>query len=82
MDRRRFLIGGAAAAAATPAFANVPAPYDWDVSPPRESREAFVEWMVKNRGEDPRFLGSAGTASSRSSRTTTSGTKPTSAPIS
>ena len=34
-----------------------PAPYDWSASPPRESREAFVEWMVKNRGEDPYFLG-------------------------
>ena len=39
------------------AFANVPTPYNWSTSPPRQSREAFVEWMVKNRGEDPRFLG-------------------------
>ena len=57
MDRRSFLIGAAAAAVAKPAFANVPTPYDWSISPPRQSREAFVEWMVKNRGEDPRFLG-------------------------
>jgi protein-L-isoaspartate(D-aspartate) O-methyltransferase len=56
IDRRRFLVG-AAAAVATPAVANVPTPYDWDVSPPRQNRNAFVEWMVRNRGEDPRFLG-------------------------
>jgi protein-L-isoaspartate(D-aspartate) O-methyltransferase len=60
MDRRAFVIGAAAQAAALtarPALANVPTPYDWSVSPPRGSREAFVEWMVKNRGEDPHFLG-------------------------
>src|SRR5580658_11186227 len=60
MDRRKFLIGAAqiagAALAARPACANVPTSYDWSSSPPRQSREAFVEWMVKNRGEDPRFL--------------------------
>ncbi len=47
----------AAALAAGPALANVPSAYDWSASPPRQSRDAFVEWMVKNRGEDPRFLG-------------------------
>jgi protein-L-isoaspartate(D-aspartate) O-methyltransferase len=61
MDRRRFLAGMAQAAgaalAARPALANVPTPYDSSASPPRQSREAFVEWMVRNRGEDPRFLG-------------------------
>jgi len=60
MDRRRFVIGAAAQAAALaarPARANVPTPYEWSASPPRSSREAFVEWMVKNRGEDPHFLG-------------------------
>jgi protein-L-isoaspartate(D-aspartate) O-methyltransferase len=60
MDRRKLLIGAAqitgAALGPRPARANVPAPYDWSASPPRQSREAFVEWMVKNRGEDPRFL--------------------------
>src|SRR5438876_877426 len=55
MDRRRFLVG-AAAAAITPATANIPTPYECDISPPRQSRGAFVEWMVRNRGEDPRFL--------------------------
>jgi len=61
MDRRRFLTGMAQAAgaalAARPVLANVPTPYDSSASPPRQSREAFVEWMVRNRGEDPRFLG-------------------------
>ena len=60
MDRRAFVVGAAAQAAAfaaLPALANVPGAYDWSASPPRQSREAFVEWMVKNRGEDPHFLG-------------------------
>jgi protein-L-isoaspartate(D-aspartate) O-methyltransferase len=60
MDRREFVIGVAAQAAALApcnALANVPEPYDWSAAPPRESREAFVEWMVRNRGEDPHFLG-------------------------
>jgi protein-L-isoaspartate(D-aspartate) O-methyltransferase len=60
MDRRAFVFSAAAQAAALaarPAAANVPSPYDWSVSPPRVSRDAFVEWMVKNRGEDPKFLG-------------------------
>jgi protein-L-isoaspartate(D-aspartate) O-methyltransferase len=60
MDRRKFLFRAAQAAgaalAARPASANVLTPYDWNASPPRQSREAFVEWMVRNRGEDPRFL--------------------------
>jgi protein-L-isoaspartate(D-aspartate) O-methyltransferase len=59
MDRREFVIGAAVQAlalAACPAVANVPVPYDQGVSPPRQSRDAFVEWMVKNRGEDPHFL--------------------------
>jgi len=59
MDRRGFVLGAAleaAALAARPALANVPVPYDWGASPPHGSREAFVEWMVKNRGEDPHFL--------------------------
>ncbi len=60
MDRRRFLVGMAeatgAAFAARTALAGVPTPYDWNASPPRSSDEAFVEWMIRNRGEDPRFL--------------------------
>ena len=27
------------------------------LEPPLTGREAFVKWMVKNRGEDPKFLG-------------------------
>ena len=58
MNRRDFLISAAAAALLPGAArANVPLPYDWNASPPTTSREAFVEWMVKNRGEDPNFLG-------------------------
>ena len=59
VDRRAFVLGaavGAAALAARPALANVPQPYAWTALPPRQSREAFVAWMVKNRGEDPHFL--------------------------
>src|SRR6516225_7481447 len=54
---RRALLLSAVSAAAAPGFANVPAPYDWSASPPRAPRESFVEWMVRNRGEDASFLG-------------------------
>jgi protein-L-isoaspartate(D-aspartate) O-methyltransferase len=58
LSRRRFVLGVAAAALPLQsARANVPGPYDWDASPPITSREAFVAWMVKNRGEDANFLG-------------------------
>ncbi len=60
MNRRDILTGAAGAAAAAladKALARVPGAYDWGASPPRETREAFVAWMVANRGEDPRFLG-------------------------
>ena len=59
MDRRAFVVGAAAEAAALvagPALANVPGAYDWSASPPHGSRDAIVEWMVRNRGEDPHFL--------------------------
>jgi protein-L-isoaspartate(D-aspartate) O-methyltransferase len=60
-SRRQFMIATAGALAAgclpTPARANVPVAYDWNASPPSDNRAAFIEWMVKNRGEDPRFLG-------------------------
>ena len=39
------------------AGANVPEQYDWGVSPPTDSRANYIGWMVKNRGEDPNFLG-------------------------
>lgn len=63
MHRRQVLAGGLAAIPAAmalgsaPAFANVPAPYDWSASPPMDDRQKFVDWMVKERGEDPKFLG-------------------------
>ena len=60
MNRRDILTGAAGAAAAAladRALARVPGAYDWGASPPRDAREAFVAWMVANRGEDPRFLG-------------------------
>jgi protein-L-isoaspartate(D-aspartate) O-methyltransferase len=60
IDRRAWLAGtGAAALAAglpARAAANVAAPYDWNMSPPTDSRAAFVQWMQANRGEDPKFL--------------------------
>jgi len=58
LSRRQFVLGAAAAALPLQAArASVPAPYDWDASPPIASREAFVAWMAKNRGEDANFLG-------------------------
>ena len=59
-NRRDFLLSAAAgiATATMPALghADVPAAYDWDASPPTESRAGYIAWMVKNRGEDPHFL--------------------------
>ena len=49
------LIG--AAAFGRPSWADVPKPYDWAASPPTDSRENYIKWMVANRGEDPKFLG-------------------------
>jgi len=62
MKRRDFLAGSAvvaASAAAAPglALANVPAAFDPSMSPPMDNKDAFIAWMVKNRGEDPKFLG-------------------------
>jgi protein-L-isoaspartate(D-aspartate) O-methyltransferase len=61
VNRRDFLVVSSAALAtglaATFARANVPVPYDWRVSPPTDARASFIDWMVKNRGEDPHFLG-------------------------
>ena len=39
------------------ASAAVPKAYTADLMPPTESKEAFVEWMATNRGEDRKFLG-------------------------
>ena len=34
----------------------VPKPYSWEAMPPNGNGEAFVRWMVANRGEDTHFL--------------------------
>jgi protein-L-isoaspartate(D-aspartate) O-methyltransferase len=61
MQRRTFLIGSAGilfeAAFFGNAHADVPQPYSCDLSPPTDSRDAFVQWGVKMRGEDPKYLG-------------------------
>ena len=61
MDRRSFLIGSAAFAAGSvscaEAFANVPEPYSFEIMPSVDGREAFINWAVKTRGEDPKYLG-------------------------
>jgi protein-L-isoaspartate(D-aspartate) O-methyltransferase len=61
LNRRFFIVGSASVFAACllpqGAFANVPIPYDWNSAPPVDGRSGFIEWMVKNRGEDPTFLG-------------------------
>ena len=64
MQRRRFVSGTAAVAAAAltapaivrPAFAATIKPYSWDLNPPTDTRENFIAWG-KGRGEDPVFLG-------------------------
>lgn len=82
---RRSMIAGAAASMVAPmmggtARAAVPHPYDWTAAPPLDSRQAFIDWMVANRGEDPATSASASTDTCNSSRITTSGTTATSAP--
>jgi protein-L-isoaspartate(D-aspartate) O-methyltransferase len=61
MDRRAFLASAAAAATGVmlPALgqAAVPTSYDWEVIPPSDNRAAYIDWMVKNRGENPKYLG-------------------------
>ncbi|MBI2719334.1 MAG: protein-L-isoaspartate O-methyltransferase [Rhizobiales bacterium] len=56
-DRRRFLAGASAMLLAPPARANVPLPNDRRASPPMDNRAGYIGWMVKNRAEDPAFLG-------------------------
>jgi protein-L-isoaspartate(D-aspartate) O-methyltransferase len=61
LDRRHFIVGTVAACAAGllpgPARANVPVGYDWNAAPPTDPKSDFINWMIKNRGEDPTFLG-------------------------
>jgi protein-L-isoaspartate(D-aspartate) O-methyltransferase len=60
LHRRAFLLGsaGVLADAAWPraARANVPVPYSYELSPPTNSKEAFIKWAVENRGESPKIL--------------------------
>ena len=58
LNRRQFGLGVAASALIpVAARANVPAAYDWGASPPIGSRQEYIDWMVKFRGEDASFLG-------------------------
>ena len=61
LDRRHFIAGTVATCAAgllaEPARANVPVGYDWNAAPPTDPKSDFINWMIKNRGEDPTFLG-------------------------
>ena len=43
-------------AALAPFARAVPKPYSWETMPPTTSGDAFVKWMVANRGESPHFL--------------------------
>ncbi len=61
MDRRHFIAAcgatGALIGLARPALANVPVPYALDEMPPMDSKEKFIAWAVKTRGENPDYLG-------------------------
>ncbi len=62
LDRRTVLIGatgllGGLCGFASRGRASVPKPYDWATSPPTGSRDAYIKWMVENRGESPKLLG-------------------------
>jgi protein-L-isoaspartate(D-aspartate) O-methyltransferase len=69
VNRREFATGAAAllgqallaraagAAAAAAPDTIVPKPYDWRAMPPTDTTDAFIAWMVANRGEDPIYLG-------------------------
>ena len=53
---RTFLIGAAVAGVTKPAFSNVPTPYDWTISPPRQSREGEprgIVWAKSHRRSFP-----------------------------
>jgi protein-L-isoaspartate(D-aspartate) O-methyltransferase len=56
---KKFIFALALVSAFVPVLATaaVPRAYTADLVPPTESKEAFVEWMVTNRGEDKKFLG-------------------------
>ena len=54
MHRREFLIGAAASLAAFPASAATA--FRGDMWPSLTDKAAFVNWMAKNRGEEPKYL--------------------------
>lgn len=68
VNRRQFALGAAATAGAAllsrPSLAQaptvpdnvVPKPYDWRAFPPMDNKDAYIAWMVANRGEDPVYL--------------------------
>ena len=43
-------------AALAPLAWAVPKPYSWDAAPPDTNGDAYLKWMVANRGESPNFL--------------------------
>src|SRR5689334_12422699 len=61
IGRRSFIVGtaGVIGSILLPrlAAADVPAGYDPSQTPPMDKREDFIAWMVKNRGENPKYLG-------------------------
>jgi len=61
LHRRQFLAGAAGlvggALAPRVASANVPTAFTYDLAPPMDSREKFIQWGVAQRGEDPKYLG-------------------------
>ncbi len=61
VNRRAFLVGanGTLASLITSrlAIADVPISHDSSLALPMDTRANFIAWMVKNRGENPIFLG-------------------------
>ena len=56
MRRRDLLLGAAASLVPFPALA-APQSFSPDLWPPLTDREAYIAWMVANRGEDEKFVG-------------------------
>ncbi|QPC91306.1 protein-L-isoaspartate O-methyltransferase [Mesorhizobium sp. INR15] len=60
MKRRDFLAlsAGAAAFSILPSIARaaLPVPYDRNAEVPVTDKKTFIDWMVANRGEDPKYL--------------------------
>ena len=56
---KKFTFALTLVCAFVPVLANaaVPKVYTADLVPPMESKDAFVDWMATNRGEDKKFLG-------------------------